>query len=92
MRVYALTPRSLLTYTSWCFEPTFQQMFYISFTVQDGDDLHDCGPPIHDHVLIQAEEEHVAVGEIAAFMAFARNTGQTLERVHQLSLNAVGYG
>src|ERR1019366_1987680 len=56
----------------------------------DGDDLHQLRSPVHDHVLIHAEEQHIAAGEVGTLMAFAGNIGQALEGVHQLALNPVG--
>src|SRR5208283_3356719 len=48
------------------------------------------GTPVHDHVLIHAEEKYIAAGEAGSFMAFAGKIGQALECVHQFALNPVG--
>ncbi len=60
--------------------------------MQDSDDLHHRRSPVHDHVLIHAEEQHIPAGEVGAFMAFAGNVGQAFEGIYQLSLNPVGDG
>jgi hypothetical protein len=58
--------------------------------MQDGDDLHQRRSPVHDHVLIHAEEQHIPAAEVGTLMAFARDISQALERGHQLTLNPVG--
>jgi hypothetical protein len=58
----------------------------------DSNDLYQLRAPVHDHVLIHAEEENIAAGEVGTLMAFAGNSGQTLEGIHQFVLNPVGDG
>ncbi len=58
--------------------------------MQDAHDLNRCCPPVHNHVLIHTEENHVPAGQIATSMTFAGGLGQAPEGVQQLGLNPVG--
>src|SRR5436309_10292242 len=60
--------------------------------MQNGNDFQQCPSPIHDHILIHAEEEHIAAREIGTSMAFSRKTSKALECVHQFFLNPISYG
>jgi len=60
--------------------------------MEDGNDLDRFRSAVHDHVLIYAEEEYIAAGQVGTLVAFAGNIGKALEGIHQFGLNPVGDG
>jgi len=43
-------------------QPISQEALYITFAMQDSNDLYDLRPSLHYHVLIYAEEEDIQIG------------------------------
>jgi hypothetical protein len=58
--------------------------------MKDGNDLDGLPSPVHDPVLVDAEEENIQVGQVRTPMALAGSICQTLEGMQQFGLNAVG--
>jgi len=67
-----------------------QEPLKVALAMQNSNNFDRCFTPVHDHVLINAKEENIAVGEVGTFMALSWKIGQGLESIHQFSLDAVG--